>query len=159
MNVYDFDKTIYDGDSTVDFYKYCLKRNPRLLKYLFRQAGGFLRYTFGRCNKTEFKERFYSFLNGIDQTDEYLCDFWDIHIGKIKPWYKEKMKSDDVIVTASPEFLIKPVMERLGSAAVIASLVDVSTGKYTGLNCYGQEKVSRFYTDYPDAVIEEFYSD
>lgn len=26
MNVYDFDETIYDGDSTVDFYKYCLRR-------------------------------------------------------------------------------------------------------------------------------------
>lgn len=26
MNVYDFDKTIYDGDSTIDFYLYCVKK-------------------------------------------------------------------------------------------------------------------------------------
>ena len=25
-NIYDFDKTIYDGDSTVDFFLFCLKR-------------------------------------------------------------------------------------------------------------------------------------
>ena len=28
MNVYDFDGTIYDGDSTFDFYKYCMKKHP-----------------------------------------------------------------------------------------------------------------------------------
>ena len=27
MNVYDFDKTIYDGDSTLDFYLFSLKKN------------------------------------------------------------------------------------------------------------------------------------
>ena len=26
MNVYDFDKTIYNGDSTLDFYFFCLKK-------------------------------------------------------------------------------------------------------------------------------------
>ena len=25
MNVYDFDQTIYHGDSTVDFYLYCVR--------------------------------------------------------------------------------------------------------------------------------------
>ena len=28
MNVYDFDKTIYRGDSTVDFWRHCLRRYP-----------------------------------------------------------------------------------------------------------------------------------
>ena len=32
MNVYDFDKTIYDGDSSVDFYKFSLKRHPKLAR-------------------------------------------------------------------------------------------------------------------------------
>ena len=26
FNVYDFDKTIYDGDSSLDFYLFCVKR-------------------------------------------------------------------------------------------------------------------------------------
>ena len=26
VNLYDFDKTIYYGDSSVNFYKYCLKK-------------------------------------------------------------------------------------------------------------------------------------
>ena len=27
LNVFDFDNTIYDGDSSIDFYIFCLKRN------------------------------------------------------------------------------------------------------------------------------------
>ena len=35
MNVYDFDNTLYDGESALDFYFFCLKRHPRLIKYVF----------------------------------------------------------------------------------------------------------------------------
>ena len=31
MNVYDFDDTIYAGDSTVDFFFYCLKKKPAIV--------------------------------------------------------------------------------------------------------------------------------
>ena len=31
MNIYDFDETIYDSDSTKDFYFYCLKKYPKIL--------------------------------------------------------------------------------------------------------------------------------
>lgn len=29
MNVYDFDGTVYAGDSTVDFYFFCLRKTTR----------------------------------------------------------------------------------------------------------------------------------
>ena len=38
MNVYDFDETIYDGDSTRDFYFYTLKNNKSVLKYILGLA-------------------------------------------------------------------------------------------------------------------------
>ena len=34
MNVYDFDKTIYDGDSTADFYLFSLGRHKKILTLL-----------------------------------------------------------------------------------------------------------------------------
>ena len=37
--------------------------------------------------------------------------------------------------------------------------MDSRTGKYTGINCHGKEKVRRFREEYPDAVIDSFYSD
>ena len=42
---------------------------------------------------------------------------------------------------------------------LIASQVDPHTGRVLGPNCSGQEKVRRFREQYPDAQIEEFYSD
>ena len=33
------------------------------------------------------------------------------------------------------------------------------TGLYDGLNCHGEEKVRRMRELYPDAEIEQFYSD
>ena len=32
-NAYDFDETIYDGDSSVDFYFFCLHKNKKVLLY------------------------------------------------------------------------------------------------------------------------------
>ena len=159
MNAYDFDKTIYAGDSTIDFYKFCIKRNPLLLRYLFFQSFGFALYLLGVYDKTKFKECFYSFLQGVVNIDIYLKDFWDLHIHKVKPWYIQQMREDDVIISASPEFLVAEAMQRLGSATVIASIVDTSTGRYTGTNCYGQEKVRRFLERYPGGGIDSFYSD
>ena len=64
MNVYDFDKTIYRGDSTKDFYFFLLRRHPVLIRYLPKQIMGFLRHLSGKYTKTEWKEAFFSFLAG-----------------------------------------------------------------------------------------------
>lgn len=61
MNVYDFDKTIYEGDSTIDFYLFCLKKYPQILKYLPKQILGMLKYKIKSINKTQFKEDFFLF--------------------------------------------------------------------------------------------------
>ena len=34
MNVYDFDNTIYDGESAVDFFMFCLGKDIKLIKLL-----------------------------------------------------------------------------------------------------------------------------
>lgn len=158
MNVYDFDKTIYNGDSTVDFYIYCIKISPRLLIFLPGQILALLKYIFKIHSKTEFKEQFFAFLNGIKNIDDYVFNFWTKHDKKIASWYVSQKESTDVVISASPEFLLKPITQKLG-IDLIASLVCSKTGKYTGLNCYGEEKVKRFLKKYPDAVIQNFYSD
>ena len=34
MNVYDFDNTIYDGESLYDFFIFCIRKKKRLILYL-----------------------------------------------------------------------------------------------------------------------------
>ena len=128
MNVYDFDDTIFRGDSTRAFWAYCLKRAPGLARFLPRQCAAAVRYALGRTAKEAFKEAFFSFLQGVPDADAWAEDFW-------------------------------PACRRLGIRPPIASRVDARTGRYTGLNCKGAEKVSRFREQYPDAEIGQFYSD
>jgi HAD superfamily phosphoserine phosphatase-like hydrolase len=158
MNVYDFDGTIYDGDSTVDFFLYALKQKPFLICYTPRQAWGFLLYGLKRISKTKLKEYFFSFLSGID-AEKLAEDFWKQNHRKIYKWYLDQQRPDDIIISASPEFLLKPICRQLGIHQLIASAVDAQSGKFSGKNCYGPEKVQRLAAKYHVTHIDEFYSD
>lgn len=159
MNVYDFDDTIYAGDSTVDFFFYCLKKKPAIVKYVPRQVLGACQYALKQITKEEFKEYFFSFLNALNEPEKYVEAFWNSNEGKIKEWYIKQKQEDDMIISASPQFLIEPMEARLKIQKVIASPVDIHTGKYMGNNCKGEEKVRLFYKYMPKGVVEEFYSD
>ena len=159
MNVYDFDKTIYDGDSTVHFWLFCSRRHPGVfVRCLPRLVKGAVLYAFRRIPKEDWKERFFSFLNYLPSNETMVSSFWEIHFAKIKKWYLDQKQDSDVIISASPVFLLEPVSKRLG-VSLIATEVDPRTGCFSGRNCSGGEKVMRFRQVYPDARIDEFYSD
>ena len=167
MNVYDFDNTIYDGDSTVDFCKYCMKKYPFVSVHVFPVGLWGVSMAIGLSTKDRFKAVLYRFLNWIPDIDAAVMDFWKSHRKNIQRWYMDRKKDTDVIISASPEFLLKPVAEELG-VTLIASLVDKKTGKLLGPNNSNEAKVKRFYEMYgsgSDAgaksagIIEEFYSD
>lgn len=158
MNVYDFDKTIYDGDSTFDFYIFCLKRNKKIIKLIPNLIYAYSKYyIFKKGNKTQMKEKMYRFLTYID-TEQEVKEFWKIHCQKIKKWYYKTQKSDDLVISASPYFLLKPICTKLKIKHLIASDVSPVDGKYSGINCHGKEKVRLFNLKF-DENIDDFYSD
>lgn len=158
MNVYDFDETIYLNDSSIDFYKFNLKRNPKLMKYWPRQSKAALDYKRGKISKTEMKSIFYEYFQDVEDIKQSVLDFWQENQHKIRPWYLNQKRDDDVIISASPEFLLAPVCEMLG-VTLIASDVDPYTGENKQENCYGVEKVNRFKEQFNLEDIDEFYSD
>ena len=158
MNVYDFDGTIYNGDSTVDFFLYALKSKPALIRYLPKQFLGFALYGIKRIEKTKLKEYFFSFLPAIE-VEKLTKSFWEQSQTKVFEWYLKQKRPDDIIISASPEFLLKPICRRLGINYLIASKVDTQSGKFVGKNCYGQEKVRRLESEYHVSHIDQFYSD
>lgn len=159
MNVYDFDKTIYYGDSSVDFYMYCLRRHPSIAVLWPAMLWAAFLYGIKRVNKTEMKQRFFSFLKRLQDSENLVNEFWQKNETQICKWYINQKKESDVIISASPEFLLKPVCNKLGIDKVIASRVDIFSGKFEGLNCYGEEKVRRFQQQFGTAEIKNFYSD
>lgn len=158
MNVYDFDNTIYKGDSTADFYLFSLKRHKKIIALLPSLLAGTVKYyVFRLGSKTMMKENMYRFLKYIDAKRD-IADFWDLHEKNIKEFYLRQQRDDDIIISASPYFLLEPICERLKIKHLIASDVDVKSGKYSGINCHGEEKVRLFNERY-GGDIDEFYSD
>lgn len=158
MNVYDFDGTIYQGDSSVDFFLFALKRKPSLIRYVLKQAKGFFLYAIKRIGKTQLKEYYFCFLATVDAR-KLAEDFWEQNQRKIYTWYLQQQQPGDIIISASPEFLLKPICERLGIRHLIASEVDVRSGRFSGENCRGEEKVRRLASEYHVTQIDRFYSD
>ena len=130
-----FNRNIY-------FYLFALKKNPGLIKFIPKQAFGFILALFKRIDKTKLKEYFFCFLSGIDTEKTVEC-FWEKNDNKIFKWYLEQKEADDIIASASPEFLLRPICERLGIKYLVASEVDTASGKFFKENCRGQEKVRR----------------
>ena len=159
INAYDFDKTIYDGDSTVDFYIYCLKRKKSIIFLLPIQVFAMVLYILKIKDKEYFKEKFFIFLKKIPDVDLYVRDFWKKNIKKIKKWYLDQKEQTDVIISASPEFLLKPLKKKLKIDKIIATKVNKKTGKFESKNCHGQEKIKRFEQEKKNKKTNKFYSD
>ena len=160
MNVYDFDKTIYDGDSTVDFYFYCLKKYPVIYKKIPEVLWHGVLFKLGIVKKREFKSRFFKFATLLPDLNGAVADFWSINKNKIKKFYMKNQREDDVIISASPTFILDEICSILNIKYLYATNVDLHTGKIIGENCYGEEKVKRFYeAGFNEGSIDEFYSD
>ena len=160
MNVYDFDGTIFTPDSSYCFICFCLRRYPRAVCNIIPSAlfQVFCYLKEGRKDAKKLKESLFSFLNRIESTEQAVSDFWETHFQQIEPWYLEKRCEDDVIISASPEFLLQPVAEKMG-VHLIATRMDPYSGTIHGKNCHDAEKVSRFLEQYSADSVDEFYSD
>jgi len=73
MNAYDFDNTIYDGESALDFFWFCMRKKPVLVKVLFPVLRDLVRYKTCRMTKEEFRDR------GAYYTESFFDLFDDIH--------------------------------------------------------------------------------
>lgn len=157
--LFDFDGTIYDGDSSVDFYLFCLKKKFSIIKFLPIFLWYAILYILRLKSKEQMKEKFFKFVTLFSNLDGIVDEFWEKNKNKIKKFYVNCEHSKDIIVSASPYFLIKPIGDILGVHDVIASNIDFKTGIYKGQNCHGKEKVNRIKKKYKRASFKEAYGD
>lgn len=162
MNVYDFDNTIYDGESVLDFFFFYLKKNPTLVKFLPKVLHAFAKYKAGKITVDQAMDAYAPLLEGffleIDDINADSREFWDKHMKNIKSFYFEIKKPDDVIVTASPELTMREICKRIGVNNCVGSVIDEETGKITRL-CLRSKKIPAFLEAFPDAHIDNFYTD
>ncbi len=162
MNVFDFDNTIYDGESVMDFFLYYCKKDKSLLKYIPTVMNALIKYKKGAITVEEALSKYGKtvtdyYVKNIGMGDDFKV-FWDNNMHKIKPFYKEVQSDDDLIISCSPEISLKIICERLGIKRYIGTVIDSKTGEISRL-CFRENKVKAFFEEYPDTEIENFYTD
>lgn len=160
MNGYDFDKTIYNGDSFVHFYFYTIIKKPYLAIFFLPQMFCGLLFLLRLINKKHLKQLLMFNLRFFKDKEKLLNSFWEKKLKNIKKWYLSQKRDDDIIISASPEFLVASACKKLGLKYVFGTDTNINNGKITGKNCWGQEKVVRFEKEFgKDLILKTFYSD
>lgn len=161
MNVYDFDNTIYDGESVIDFFLFYCKKDKSLIKYIPSVFIALVKYKLGKVTieqaLAKYGEAVGSYYRDNDQIKDDMLTFWDKHMHKIKPFYKKIQTDDDLIISGSPEFSLEIICKRLGIKRYIGSIIE-KDGSIPRL-CIREAKVKAFFEEYPDTEIENFYTD
>ena len=162
MNVYDFDNTIYQGESAIDFFLYFLKRDPKLWAYAPKVVKAFAGYRAQKVSIDEAMSKYGSLVENYCRTivnlDEHIKNFWDINIKKIKPFYFGLRKEDDVILSAGFDVVLEEMGRRMNIRNIVSTETDLENFRIVNF-CFRENKVKAFRARYPDAVIENFYTD
>ena len=158
--LYDFDGTIYDGDSGIDFSLFAIKKYPKIIRRLPGMFIKILAYIFKLCSKEEMKTKLFSYFQDIDDMDSFVKEFWEKHECKLKEfWTSKKSHKNDIIISASCTFWLKPIADKYKVCDLFGTDIDIKTGKIKGNNCHGKNKVAMFYKKYPKAIIQSMYTD
>lgn len=159
MNVYDFDDTIYNGDTNRDIMMYSFKKHPfKVLKALKKAAALERDYKSGIVTFERVKEAMLSFLFELPDRDKFINDFVDAHMKNVKSWYLSRKTDNDIVISASYELWISVFCKKIGIKYVIGTKTD-ENGRIVGKNCKKEEKLRRLAEVIPNASIACAYSD
>lgn len=159
-DLYDFDGTVFNGESGSEFMLFCYKRHPKLFLNVPRQAWCFFkRFVLKKGTFDDFKQEAYCWLKSIDADKEAEL-FWDKNAHRMNEWFKpEESDVPVVICSASPLFQVKPICERLGVHLIIATDMDKKTGRLNFINCKGENKLKYIEKYAPEYEFRDVYTD
>lgn len=160
MKVFDFDNTLYDGESSLDFFMYCLKRKKSLVKYMPSVLYNLLRYKLGRVGIEtvyEFCDKMMGvFFDNRANADILLKEFGEKYCRKLKPELLKLVSEEDAVISASPEFLLDVFKDKIKAKTFICTKTEDA---HITFLCYGKNKVKAFNEYFKGKEIEEFYTD
>ena len=167
LAIFDIDYTLTKKETSIELYKYMLKKNKKLLKYLPSHIITGLFYGLKVYNAGRTRENFLRFLSGTSE-DELKSI--------VKSFYREKLESilyeDGIkaikdfkekgykiyLISASPEFYVNEFYNIKEVDKVIGTKFQMNDGKFSckisGENCKGEEKVKRLMEELKKDNIE-----
>lgn len=161
VDIYDFDKTAIPYDSALHYWFWSMLHRPWTLILLpFQLFWGTL-MIIKVLPVPIFKKIAFNFVSLIN-TEKSVKKFWDKHEKDIYDFFKPENRNPDrkcVIISASPDFLIKEIASRMKVDYCIASHHSTKNGHLIGSLCRRDVKVTMFRQLLPDAEVENVYSD
>ncbi|MDE6659671.1 MAG: haloacid dehalogenase-like hydrolase [Eubacterium sp.] len=157
IDIYDFDKTIVPFDSGSLFVIYCVIHYPWILICLpIISVTGLLKLL-KLISFTTFKKSCFMFVPLIP-IKKAVKKFWDKYEEDVFDWWLEKDKRNFVVISASPDFLLEDISERLSFNHLISTRHN-KRGIIIGQNCRGEEKVRRFNEMFQNVKVVDVFSD
>ncbi len=167
--VFDFDGTLYQKDTMIQFCLFIYQKHPLRLRFAILQVIAALLYAFRIISIEKFKTIFLSYLNGLDENkvNQALQLFWaerfpnQFHENvyqKLKDIQSQNISC--LCISASPDWMIEEACNQLGITHVMGSTVVYENKKWAWkFNCRGKKKIHFLENAYPNAIVIEAYSD
>lgn len=163
MNAYDFDNTIYDGESIFDFFIFSLKKDIWLIRFLPIVLFRLIEYKLNLLKIEKIYKTVEMIINSFLKHskfnyDNFVEQFWKKNYKKLKPEFLKMLKNDDLIITGCPDFLINYIKDDLKTKNIICTEFDDKNKKISFI-CFGDNKVKAFKKKYKNKKIKKFYTD
>lgn len=162
MKVFDFDNTIYLGESSVDFFLLMIKKNKKMLIHLPKVFYTLVLYKLCLIKKDKLEKNINKYLkliiSDIDEILNLVEEFWLNNENKLDKNILKLINKEDVIITAGPNFLIDGIKDKLNTQNIISTEVDLNKCEITNFN-FGSNKVKSYKKRYKNRIIDEFYTD
>lgn len=162
IKVFDFDNTIYRGESSIDLALFMIKNNKKIILYLPTIFYNMIKYKLCLVEKKKLTKTINNFMSAIIVERKELLElvdrFWEKNLYKLDRKMLKRIKSDDVIITAGPDFLINGIKKMLNTNHIISSEIDENKNEMKYFN-FGDNKVKRFKKLYGNKRISCLFTD
>ena len=140
MKAFDFDNTIYRGESSIDLAVYMIRNNKKIILYLPMIFTNLVKYKLCMIGREEMETILNDFCQAVmedkDEVPRIIERFWQTHAHKLN----------------------ERILKLIGPEDIISSEVDLNSGRFTYLN-FKDNKVRRYKELYGDTPIDVFYTD
>lgn len=167
LAIFDIDFTLTKKETSIELYKYMLKKDPRLIKHLPRHLITLLLYGIKFYDEKKSKEAFLRFLDGVEekQVQKIVKDFYREKLSSII--YEDainmikKLKNEGYkvyLISASGEFYLNELYNIKEVDKIIGTKFKIENGVFKslmeGANCKGEEKIKRLMEELKKDNIE-----
>ena len=162
LQVFDFDNTLYRGESAVDFALFLIRRRKRIILWLPKIFWNLLRYKLCMIREDSMEAQLDRFMQRCLPPEKELThlvgQFWKKNLHRLNKQMLRRIRPGDAVISAGPDFLLRPIRAHLCGAALICSKVDLRQMRVAYLN-FSSRKAQRYRAVFGNAPVSAFYTD